>query len=62
MTAPLHDTFERAFCVPVVEESQVGAARRRAAGLADALGLGDTERGRVGIRDFRFVVGEKRMS
>ena len=49
MTARLHDTFERAFCVPVVEESQVGAARRRAAGLADALGLGDTERGRLGI-------------
>lgn len=49
MTAPLHDTFERAFCVPVVEESQVGAARRRAAALADALALGDTERGRLGI-------------
>jgi len=49
MTAPLHDTFERAVCMPVVEESQVGAARRRAAALADALGLGDTERGRVGI-------------
>lgn len=49
MTAPLAATFERAICVPVVEESQVGAARRRAAALGDALGLDDTERGRLGL-------------
>jgi anti-sigma regulatory factor (Ser/Thr protein kinase) len=49
MTAPLGDTFERAICVPVVEESQVGASRRRAAALADALDLDETERGRVGV-------------
>lgn len=49
MTAPLHDTFERAICVPVVEESQIGAARRRAAALADALALEETARGRIAI-------------
>lgn len=48
MTTPL-DTFERATCVPVVEESQIGASRRLAAALADALGLDETERGRVGV-------------
>ena len=48
MTTPL-DTFERATCVPVVEESQIGASRRRAAALTDALGLDETERGRVGV-------------
>ena len=49
MTVPLHDEFERAICVPVVEESQIGAARRRAAALADALALDETERGRIGV-------------
>ncbi|MFL5561484.1 MAG: ATP-binding protein [Gemmatimonadaceae bacterium] len=49
MTAPPHDGFDRAICVPVVEESQIGAARRRAAALADGLGLDETERGRVGL-------------
>jgi len=49
MTAPLHDTFERAICVPVTEDSQIGEARRRAAALTDALGLDETERGRVGV-------------
>ena len=49
MTAPLHDAFDRAICITVVEESQVGAARRRAASLAESLGLDETERGRVGV-------------
>jgi len=49
MTAPLHDSSDRAICATVVEESQIGAARRRAASLADALGLDETERGRVGV-------------
>ena len=49
MTAPLRDSFERAICATVVEETQIGAARRRAAALADLLGLDETERGRVGV-------------
>jgi anti-sigma regulatory factor (Ser/Thr protein kinase) len=49
MTAPPRDGFDRPICVPVVEESQIGEARRRAAGLADGLGFGETERGRVSI-------------
>lgn len=49
MTAPLRDEFERTICIPVVEESQIGEARRRAAALADALALDETERGRVGV-------------
>ena len=40
---------ERAVCVSVVEESQVGAARRRAAGLAEALGFDETRAGKLGV-------------
>lgn len=39
----------RAACTPVVEESQIGEARRRALLLAAALGFDDTARGKVGI-------------
>lgn len=49
MTAPARDDFGRAACLPVVEESQVGAARRRAAALADRLGMDETERGKIGV-------------
>jgi anti-sigma regulatory factor (Ser/Thr protein kinase) len=49
MTAAPRDGFDRAVCVPVVEESQVGAPRRRAAAIADGLGMNETERGRVAI-------------
>ena len=49
MTAAPRDGFDRAIRVPVVEDSQVGEARRRAAGLADGLGFDETGRGRVGI-------------
>lgn len=49
MTAAPRDGFDRTICVPVVEESQIGEARRRAAGLADGVGFDETGRGRVGI-------------
>lgn len=39
----------RAACIPVVEESQIGDARRQALLLAAALGFDDTARGKVGI-------------
>lgn len=39
----------RAACTPVVEESQIGEARRKALLLAAALGFDDTARGKVGI-------------
>ena len=39
----------RAACTPVVEESQIGAARRQSLLLAAALGFDDTARGKVGI-------------
>ena len=40
---------ERPVCTPVVEETQVGAARRRAAALAVALGFDETRAGRIGV-------------
>ena len=42
-------TRERPICTPVVEETQVGAARRRAAALAIALGFDETRAGRLGV-------------
>lgn len=40
---------ERPVCTPVVEETQVGAARRRAASLAAALGFDETRAGKLGV-------------
>jgi anti-sigma regulatory factor (Ser/Thr protein kinase) len=40
---------ERAICLPLVEETQVGAARRRTAALATALGFDETRTGRLSV-------------
>lgn len=49
MTAPRPHVFDRPICVTVIEESQIGAARRRAAALAEALGLSEEGRGKLAI-------------
>jgi anti-sigma regulatory factor (Ser/Thr protein kinase) len=49
MTAPRPRDFDRPICVTVVEESQIGEARRRAAALADALAFTEEDRGKVSI-------------